>query len=73
MQGLLWDDGSNDLAVELTRNEKQEDNLTLATERLTSRPEDWLPDPREADPSSYRFFFFKVIMKYHMLFLFREI
>ena len=48
MQGLLWDDGSNDLAAELTSNLKEDSPLT--NELVTSKPEEWNPDPREADP-----------------------
>ena len=50
MQGLLWDDGSNDLAAELANNEKSEAH-PFANDRVTNEPEDWMPDPREADPS----------------------
>lgn len=53
MQGLLWDDGSNDLAAELASNEKHEGDQISSVNRATSRPEDWIPDPREADPSKY--------------------
>ena len=49
MQGLLWDDGSNDLAAELTSNQKDEHPFS-SEQRSTCKPEEWLPDPREADP-----------------------
>ena len=48
MQGLLWDDGSNDLAAELASNEKADETTN---EKVTKSPEEWMPDPREADPS----------------------
>ncbi|CAK8674965.1 unnamed protein product [Clavelina lepadiformis] len=50
MQGLLWDDGSNDLAAELATTQEPEE-VACWNERVTEKPEDWMPDPREADPN----------------------
>nr|XP_002124151.1 anaphase-promoting complex subunit 2 [Ciona intestinalis] len=49
MQGLLGDEGTNDLAAELA-NSQETDQSKCWNERVTENPEDWIPDPREADP-----------------------
>jgi len=49
MQGLLGDDASNDLAAELAKRQEPSDGHHW-NERRTEAPEDWMPDPREADP-----------------------
>lgn len=59
MQGLLGDDGSNDLAAELAKRQEPNDGLSC-NESATKCPEDWLPDPREADPSQCYMIFYTV-------------
>lgn len=60
MTGLLDDDrDGSDLAMELARGVSEsrtsqvhsgDPNDSFFTEELTNKPEDWHPDPREADP-----------------------